>query len=171
MEVERNDNNLAELIDTKLQLNFEINKDERYWEQRTRNTNGRKTGELQEMTKITRSCFQELFEASEKGHYEHLLTGIERCISEEDNRRLITQYTKEEIWEALTSMGATKAPGEYGFPAIFFQKCWHIIRDKVSIFCLQHLNGGMEVSPINTSHIVLIPKKSKSNQSLSFPSN
>lgn len=32
MESERNDDNLAELIDTKIQLNFEIEKDERYWE-------------------------------------------------------------------------------------------------------------------------------------------
>ncbi|KAA3462274.1 hypothetical protein EPI10_028773 [Gossypium australe] len=30
MEIERSDNNLVELIDTKLQLNFEIEKDERY---------------------------------------------------------------------------------------------------------------------------------------------
>ncbi|KAK5793691.1 hypothetical protein PVK06_034844 [Gossypium arboreum] len=36
MEIERSDNNLAELIDTKLQLNFEIDKDERYWKQRAR---------------------------------------------------------------------------------------------------------------------------------------
>ncbi|MBA0752990.1 hypothetical protein Gogos_020827, partial [Gossypium gossypioides] len=32
-ENERNDENLIELIDTKIQLNFEIEKDERYWEQ------------------------------------------------------------------------------------------------------------------------------------------
>ncbi|XP_040957843.1 uncharacterized protein [Gossypium hirsutum] len=36
LESERNDENLAEIIDTKLHLNFEIDKDERYWEQRAR---------------------------------------------------------------------------------------------------------------------------------------
>ncbi|KAK5771922.1 hypothetical protein PVK06_048178 [Gossypium arboreum] len=35
-EVDKDDNNLAELIDTKIQLNFEIEKDECYWEQRAR---------------------------------------------------------------------------------------------------------------------------------------
>ncbi|KAA3483895.1 reverse transcriptase [Gossypium australe] len=175
MEAETSNNNLAKLIDTKLQLNLEIEKDERYWEQRARvnrlklgdrnraffhsiatqrqrknniqklqNTNGRETGKLQEMANIARTYFQELFEAGEKGHYEHLLTA---------------QYTKEEIWEALTSMGATKAPCEDGFLATFFQRFWHIIGDEVTMYCLQHLNGGMEVSPINTTHIVLIPKK------------
>lgn len=36
LKVERNDETLADLIDTKIQLNFEIEKDERYWEQRAR---------------------------------------------------------------------------------------------------------------------------------------
>ncbi|KAK5832122.1 hypothetical protein PVK06_015922 [Gossypium arboreum] len=35
-EADRDDINLAEMIDTKIQLNFEIDKDERYWEQRAR---------------------------------------------------------------------------------------------------------------------------------------
>ncbi|KAA3482600.1 reverse transcriptase [Gossypium australe] len=36
MEAERTDTNLAELIDTKLQLNIEIDKYESYWEQRAK---------------------------------------------------------------------------------------------------------------------------------------
>ncbi|KAA3478991.1 reverse transcriptase [Gossypium australe] len=56
-------------------------------------------------------------------------------------------------------MRATKAPGEDGFPALFFQKLWHIFSDEVSSFCLQQLNGEMEVSRVNYTHIVLIPKK------------
>ncbi|MBA0729639.1 hypothetical protein Golax_025444 [Gossypium laxum] len=36
IETERDDINLAEMIDTKIQLHFEIEKDERYWEQRAR---------------------------------------------------------------------------------------------------------------------------------------
>lgn len=85
---------------------------------------GRETEDIQEMAEIAKSYFQNLFEAREKGHYEHLLSGIERCISEEDNQRLTVQYTKEEVWEVLTGMGLTKA---HGFPALFFQKCWYII--------------------------------------------
>ncbi|XP_017628666.1 uncharacterized protein LOC108471578 [Gossypium arboreum] len=36
LEADRNDENLADIIDTKILLNFEIEKDECYWEQRAR---------------------------------------------------------------------------------------------------------------------------------------
>ncbi|KAA3458179.1 reverse transcriptase [Gossypium australe] len=190
LEAERNDNNLAELIDTKLQLTLEIDKDKRYWEQRARvnwlrlgdkntsffhnhatqrrqqnrirslqNRTGEETEDMHEMAEIARNYFQELFDVKKRGSCTNLLTGIQQCINEEDNRYLTAQYTVEEIWEALQSMGATKAPGEDEFPALFFHKCWHIIGAEVSSFCLQHLNGVMEVSLVNNTHIVLIPKK------------
>ncbi|KAA3467760.1 reverse transcriptase [Gossypium australe] len=190
MEAKRADDNLAELIDTKLQLNFEIDKYESYWEQRARvnwlklgdrntaffhsiatqkrrqnciqklqDTDGREIGEQQEMAEMARTYFQELFKAEEEGQYEHLLSGVEPCISKENNRLFTMPYVKEEIWEALTSMGATKALGEDRLPAIFFQKLWHIFGNEVSTYCFQQLNSDMEVCRMNTTHIVLIPKK------------
>ncbi|KAH1130307.1 hypothetical protein J1N35_001685 [Gossypium stocksii] len=110
------------------------------------------------MEEITRSYFQNLFAAGRRGDYEHLLSGINCCISEEDNTRLIAGYTKEEIQEALSELGPTKAPGEDGLPALFYQKCWPIIGEEVASFCLGVLNGGMDISVINKTNIVLIPK-------------
>ncbi|KAA3478183.1 reverse transcriptase [Gossypium australe] len=190
LEAERTDDNLAEIIDTKVQLNFEIDKDESYWEQRARinrlklgdrntaffhsmatqrrqrniiqklqHTDGRETEDQKEMAELARAYFQDLFKAGRRGQTAHLLNGVEQCISEEDNKALTEPYPQEEIWNSLASMGATKAPGEDGFPAIFFQKFWHIVGNEVSTYCLQQLNGDMEVSQINTTHIVLIPKK------------
>ncbi|KAA3472243.1 reverse transcriptase [Gossypium australe] len=167
MEAERTDSNLEELIDTKLQLNFEIDKEESYWEQRAR-VNWLKLGDRntkffhkdqQEMAGIARLYFQGLFQTEGRGQYEHILSGVRRCILDDDNRCLAMAFTKEEIWEALSSMGATKAPGEDGLPAIFFQKLWHIVGNEVTAFYLEQLNGGMEVSQLNSTHIVLIPKK------------
>ncbi|KAA3479947.1 reverse transcriptase [Gossypium australe] len=95
MEIERDDENLAELIDTKIQLNFEIEKDERYWEQRARYKDGRETEVVQEMEVIARSYFQNLSLVGERGNYEHLLSGIDHCVFYEDNCRLTARYTKE----------------------------------------------------------------------------
>ncbi|KAA3477260.1 reverse transcriptase [Gossypium australe] len=177
LESDRDDENLEELIDTKIQLNFEIKKDERYWEQRARinwqqfgdkNTtffhkqatqrrrrnliwklqfeDGKETEEVHEMEVIDRSYFQNLFSAGRRGNYEHLLIGIDRCIFEEDNSRLTARYTKEEIREALSELGPTKAPGEDGFPTLFYQKCWSIVGEDVSSFCLKHLNEAKVIA-------------------------
>ncbi|KAK5842647.1 hypothetical protein PVK06_005025 [Gossypium arboreum] len=45
---------------------------------------------------------------------------------------------------AVLDMGSTKALGEDGFQGLFYQKCWHFIRDEVTNFCLNLLNGDME---------------------------
>ncbi|KAK5835617.1 hypothetical protein PVK06_011311 [Gossypium arboreum] len=73
------------------------------------------------------------------------MTGIDQCVHQKDNRQLTAPYTKEEIQEAVFTMRLTKAPGEDGLPDLFYQKCWHIIGEEVTSFCLQLLNGDMEV--------------------------
>ncbi|KAA3476867.1 reverse transcriptase [Gossypium australe] len=171
---ERNDENLAKIIDTKIHLNLEIDKDESYWEQRARinwlklgnrNTSffhkqatqrskrnfihrlqfedGRETKESKEMEEIARLYFMKLFSAGRQYNNDRILSGIEMCVSDEDNFKLKARYTKEEIWKALSEMGPTKAPEEDGLPAIFYQKCWPIIGEDVSNYCLQKLNDGL----------------------------
>lgn len=127
IETERDDSNLAEMIDTKIQLNFEIEKDKAYWEQRARlnwlklgdrnttffhsqatqrkkmnviirlqNKNGQETNDSQEMKHIAQSYFEELFSSENQTNYERILSGIDRCNSDDDNRKLNAKYTKEE---------------------------------------------------------------------------
>ncbi|XP_052485232.1 uncharacterized protein LOC128040503 [Gossypium raimondii] len=107
---------------------------------------GRKTEEWKDMEEIARSYFLRLFSTGGKNSFENILTGIRRCISEEDNIKLKARFTNEEIWEALSEMGPTKASGDDGFPALFYQKCWSIIGDDVSNFCLQRLKKGRLIS-------------------------
>ncbi|KAA3473556.1 reverse transcriptase [Gossypium australe] len=183
-EADRDDENLAELINMKIQLNFEIENDERYWEQRARinwlqssdkNTSffhkqatqqrrrnliqqlyfedGRETEEICEMEAIARSYFQNLFSVGRRGNYKYLLTSIDRCIYEEDNSRLSVGFTKEEIRAALAELGPTKAPREDGFLALFYQKCWSIVGEEVSSFCLKHLNEAKVIA--NCLHLVM----------------
>ncbi|KAA3464007.1 reverse transcriptase [Gossypium australe] len=101
---DRDDETLAKIIDTKIHLNLEIDKDERYWEQRAR---------------------------------------------------------EDEVYAALKGMGPLKAPGSDGFPALFFQKYWHIVGKEVLEYCLGILNDGKEIESANTTDIVLIPKVSQ----------
>lgn len=57
----------------------------------------------------------------------HILSGVKRCISNNDNAWLMKKYTDKEVVEALNSMGPTNASGDDGFSALFYQKCWHIV--------------------------------------------
>ncbi|KAK5803397.1 hypothetical protein PVK06_031042 [Gossypium arboreum] len=99
----------------------------------------------EEIEVVARSYFQKLFSKEIRGNYDHLLMGIDRCITEEDNHRLTAPYSREGIREAVFDMGLTKAPREDGFLAIFYKKCWHFIGEDVTLFCLNLLNGEMEV--------------------------
>ncbi|KAA3478845.1 reverse transcriptase [Gossypium australe] len=96
--------------------------------------------------------------SEERGSCDHLLSGNDRCISEEDNQFLTKLYTKKEIKAAVFEMGPTKALREDGLPALFYQKCWHIVGDDVIKFCLQILNEDKGFKQVNSTHIVLIPK-------------
>lgn len=110
------------------------------------------------MERIARSYFQNIFTSEARGRDHHVLSGIDKCITEEDNQRLTAPYLLEEIREVVFVMRPTKALGEDGFPALFYQKCWYVVGNEVIIFCLQLLNEGKEIKHINHTHIVLIPK-------------
>ncbi|KAA3471145.1 reverse transcriptase [Gossypium australe] len=74
------------------------------------------------------------------------------------NSKLTTTYLEDEVVTALKEIGPTKASGNDGFPALFFQKYWHIVRRDVNDFCLKVLNEGMDFDMLNMTNIVLISK-------------
>ncbi|KAH1074659.1 hypothetical protein J1N35_026987 [Gossypium stocksii] len=108
------------------------------------------------MKEVARSYFQKLFSTEHNGSYDYILSGIDRCISDEDNMLLTAECTKEEIQKAVSEMGSMKAPGEDGIPGLFYQKCWHIIGSETTKFCLQLLNGNMEPLFPNYLHSLIM---------------
>ncbi|KAA3457116.1 reverse transcriptase [Gossypium australe] len=111
-----------------------------------------------EMEEIARVYFSTLFESKGVGDMEHILSGINVCISDSMNQLMQNSFTEEDIIEAVNGMGPTKASGYDGFPAIFYQKFWHIVGKDTTEFCLNVLNHGHSVEDINRTLIVLIPK-------------
>ncbi|KAA3468942.1 reverse transcriptase [Gossypium australe] len=65
-------------------------------------------------------------------------------------------------------MGPTKAPGIDGFPAIFFQRYWHIVGNAVIDYCLGVLNDKKSMEDFNKTDIVLIPKTSNPTKMINF---
>ncbi|KAK5846323.1 hypothetical protein PVK06_002606 [Gossypium arboreum] len=155
---DRTDDNLVEIINTKIHLNQEIDKDEVYWEQRARanwlkardrnttffhkwatqrhkanvinslqNNLGEHVYEEEWMATIAKNYFQDLFQSRGVRNPKLILEGVARCINNETNEKLTVEYSADEVKAALKPIGPTKAPRDDGFPAIFFQKCWHIV--------------------------------------------
>ena len=54
--------------------------------------------------------------------------------SHDENKLLLRNISKEEIWEAVKHINSFKAPGRDGFQAIFYQKFWDVIGTNVCDF-------------------------------------
>ncbi|MBA0550513.1 hypothetical protein Golob_021453 [Gossypium lobatum] len=132
--LDRDDETIVESIDVKMHFNLEIEKEKVYWEQRARL-----------VIWITRNSFKNFLFTNGIGDMDHISAGVNICITNSMNQMLTTKYTGDKIYLALKGMGPTKALRAYGYPALFYQKFWHIIDRDVSSFYLKILNKVEEV--------------------------
>ncbi|KAL9679837.1 hypothetical protein QQ045_017708 [Rhodiola kirilowii] len=105
--------------------------------------------------------FQDLFHTSldeSNIDWESRLINVHSVISAEMNRGLLEEFTEEEVRNALFKMCPTKAPGPDGFSALFYQKCWNIVKDDVVEVVLRCLNNKILDREMNATNIVLVPK-------------
>lgn len=72
------------------------------------------------------------------------------------NAKLMAPFRRTEIEKALKQMYPIKASGTDGFPALFFQKYWKIIGDKMVESCMDILNGRRSKKDWNSTYIALI---------------
>jgi len=94
-------------------------------------------------------------------HQQAILKDILRIISEDQNKDLNGKFTKTEVELAISLMQPDKAPRPYGFPAFFFQKCWHFIGDEIVDALEGVRNSGSLLKEVNNTFLSLIPKKEK----------
>ncbi|KAA3487270.1 reverse transcriptase [Gossypium australe] len=98
----------------------------------------------------------------------HILSRVERKVTEEMNQMLTGAYAKEEIFAHVKSMGPTKAAGNDSFLVIFYQQFWHIIGRDVCNFCLSIPSEGMRLESCNATNIMLIQKIAQPNNLSNF---
>jgi hypothetical protein len=80
------------------------------------------------------------------------------CVTEEENEFLLKPFTESEIREAIFSCYAEGAPGPNGFPFLFYQKFWELIKnDLVNLFEDFH-RGVLDLHRLNCALITLVPK-------------
>ncbi|XP_074288621.1 uncharacterized protein LOC141613777 [Silene latifolia] len=67
-------------------------------------------------------------------------------------------FTAKEVRKAVFQMGPLKSPGPDGIPAIFYQKCWHLVKKDFTKAVLSTLNSGVVLRKANRTFITLVPK-------------
>jgi hypothetical protein len=103
--------------------------------------------------------FTSLFSTSRPVISDNLLGLFDCQITPEDNISLCTIPSEKEIFDALTSIGATKAPVPDGFTSLFYQKYWSIVKSVVLNCIWNFFNKNHLLKEHNHTFIALIPKQ------------
>lgn len=112
--------------------------------------------------------FSYLFLAGPAGEREPVLRFLSQRVSSTMNDSLLQEFRKEEVDAALKQMGPFKAPGPDGIPAGFYQHHWATLGGEVGQAILDILNSGSMPPHLNSTNIVLIPKKKNAESVTDF---
>lgn len=117
------------------------------------------TGDVELKRHIT-SYYKSLFGDSEDTSLtlEHSRVEDIPQISPEENDKLVADFTKDEIKDAVFQMEHNKAPGPDGFPAEFYQFFWDVIKDDLMAMFKDFSLGCLPIHSLNFGTIVLLPK-------------
>ncbi|RVW23505.1 Transposon TX1 uncharacterized 149 kDa protein [Vitis vinifera] len=77
----------------------------------------------------------------------------------EEAARLEESFSVDEVFSALSDLNGDKAPGPDGFSLALWQFCWDFVKDEVLGFFKDFFERGKFVRSLNTTFLVLIPKK------------
>ncbi|GKU91277.1 hypothetical protein SLEP1_g5176 [Rubroshorea leprosula] len=89
------------------------------------------------------------------------LDGLQfKQLTEEDRIWLERAVSAEEVKQAVWECGGDKSPGPDGFSFHLIRACWTVIEKDVVEFVQDFSRNGKLVRGLNSSFIVLIPKKS-----------
>lgn len=102
-----------------------------------------------------RMCGQEDLGPSSFGDWSDLYRAD--VLSDPDT--LTCPFTLEEIKKATFQLGSEKAPGPDGFPLIFFQRFWEMMKDDIFNIFVDLQENALFTASTDYSFVCLIPKR------------
>lgn len=134
------------------------------------NENSKWITEAEEVESLFCEHFAKLFTSTHPsyGQLENALRDMPKKVTEDMNEQLNQPFSEDEIVAALNQMHPTKTPGPDGLPAVFFQKHWNAVSERVISTCMHILNDGGNIAPLNHTYIALIPKITKPKRVVDF---
>jgi hypothetical protein len=119
---------------------------------------GTVTEDNQEMASMTTDFYKSLYRSEEIANLDEVTEVIPNKVKPDMNDKLLKAFKGEEVKAALFQMFPTKSPGPDGFPAHFFETHWEICGEEVTSAVLRVLERRDDMSDINQTFVVLIPK-------------
>jgi exonuclease III len=117
-----------------------------------------------ELTSYVLSYFQELFTSNGGDRIDDLIQKVIPRVTEDMNKHLVGEFTRNEVKAALDDIGNLKAPGPDGMQSIVYKRYWNLMGDKIVDEVLQVLNGAEMPEGWNDTFVTLIPKVKKPNR-------
>ncbi|KAK5836733.1 hypothetical protein PVK06_012533 [Gossypium arboreum] len=111
-----------------------------------------------DISKVAKDYFVRLFRSNGQNANIQEMGYIQECITRETNEWLNMDYTEKEVLQAIKQMDPNKAPGIDGLSGNFFKHHWDIVGNDTISYCLDVLNGSKNISNLNDTMIILIPK-------------
>ena len=103
--------------------------------------------------------FRTVFTSTTPPLDDDLLSLFDTCISTTENEALCTIPSEQEIFDMLTEIGSTKAPGPDGFTALFYKKYWSTVKEVVLSSIWDFFGNHHLLTEQNHTFIALIPKQ------------
>ena len=96
----------------------------------------------------------------EMGDWRLSIRGLDfEVLGEDRSISLEALFSKEEVFEALSSLFGDKAPGPDGFTMAFWHLCWDFTKPEIMTFFEEFFMHGMFQKSLNSTFLVLIPKR------------
>ncbi|XP_026436021.1 uncharacterized protein LOC113333864 [Papaver somniferum] len=83
---------------------------------------------------------------------------FDKVIDDTSKEALIRSITRDEIVQALASIGSGKSPGPYGFSSHFFKYCWTIIGDDFVAAVKNVFKSSKLLKEVNNTFVTLVAK-------------
>ncbi|CAL5362434.1 unnamed protein product [Camellia sinensis] len=123
-----------------------------------KNDNGIWISDTEGVKNVILDYFKNLFSKGDYQHLDHWANTTPVKFTKEDNDGFLKPLSNLEIFQAVKDIGAFKAPGKDGIPAIFYHKYWNLVGKSVCDFINLCFHNNSVPDQINETIIVLIPK-------------
>jgi len=85
-------------------------------------------------------------------------------ISPQENKLLVAPFSESEVKEAIYQMKNNTAPGSDGFPLVFYQVFWNMLKGDLMVLFEEFHRGSFPLHSLNFETIILLLKSKDAKQ-------